>query len=351
MKTQGIRYSGSKKEILPKIIGLIPDGCKKILDGCSGTTRVAQAFKKSGFDIDCNDLAEYSKQFGLCYIKNNELNFLDLISHLNNLPPVTGWLTENYAGEENNGCSEFLGKKRNWVRKNTEKADSIREEIEKLNLSECGKSVALTSLILALDKVSNNLGHQAAYLRNWAPRCFLDLKLEVPELIAGNGEYNVFQQDIDAVKKEYDLVYLDIPYGTNNEKHTTTRVRYNSYYHIWISLCKWDKPELFGVSNRRKDSSDKFVGALSQFEKLNYDDVRSSIKKTCEGLNSKYIMFSYNNKSKIKIPDLLDVFKAIGETSYIEFSHKENIQKRLTLNNLYLGDQSKNLEYLFLIKK
>jgi adenine-specific DNA-methyltransferase len=176
MKTQGIRYSGSKKEIIPKIIELIPSDCKKILDGCSGTTRVSQAFKKTGFSVDCNDISEYSKQFGLCYIKNNNLNYQDLINELSNVNPIDGWLTENYAGEESSQTSEINGKKKNWTKKNAQKADGIREKIESLKLDEISKSIAITSLICALDKVSNNLGHQAAYLRNWAPRCFFDLK-------------------------------------------------------------------------------------------------------------------------------------------------------------------------------
>jgi adenine-specific DNA-methyltransferase len=64
METEGITYSGSKKTIIPKILDLIPSDCKFVLDGCSGTTRVAQAFKKSGYNVDCNDTSYYSRTFG-----------------------------------------------------------------------------------------------------------------------------------------------------------------------------------------------------------------------------------------------------------------------------------------------
>ena len=44
-------------------------------------------------------------------------------------------------------------------RKNTRKLDAVRDEIEKLKLDEVTEAVALTSLILALDKVDSTLGH------------------------------------------------------------------------------------------------------------------------------------------------------------------------------------------------
>lgn len=342
--TQGIRYSGSKKSIIGKILKMIPGACNNILDGCSGTTRVSQALKLRGYNVDCNDLSEYSKIFGLCYIKNNLLDYDDLIEHLNNVSPIDGWISQNYGGLESE-------EKKNWLIKNTRKADGIREEIERINLSETEKSVAITSLILALDKIANNLGHQVSFLREWAPRCKLDLELQVPILISGTGKYEVLQQDIRAINKKYDLAYLDIPYGTNNTKHLTTRVRYSSYYNIWTSICKWDKPKLFGAAKRREDCSDKVVGALSDFENTNYEVVFRAIEDTIQNLNTSYIIFSYNNKGKISIGDLENLFSKYGEVSSINFGYKENVQKSLTSNKEFLGDQSANLEYLFLIEK
>ena len=35
----------------------------------------------------------------------------------------------------------------------------------------------------------------------------------------------------------------------------------------------------------------------------------------------------------------------------IYFEHKENVQKKLTSNKEWLGDQGKNLEFLFVIEK
>lgn len=348
-ETQGIRYCGSKKTIIPRILDLIPSGVKTVLDGCSGTTRVAQALKRAGYRVDCNDLAEYSVIFGQCYIRNNKTGYEGLIKHLNAIESIDGWITQNYAGYENGGVSLFGGKKKNWILKNAQKADGIREEIEKLSLPD--KAVALTSLILALDKVSNNLGHQVSFLREWAPRCYDPLVLEVPNLISSVYDHRVFQQDVKTIEGYYDLVYLDPPYGTNNQKHKTTRVRYASYYNIWNSICKWDKPELFGASNRRKDSSDKLITGLSNFESTSYDFVRKEIELAVKSLKCKYLIFSYSNKSIVKIEDLIEMFSGMGKLRVESFDYKENVQKNLTTSKEFLGDGSLNKEYLFLLEK
>ncbi len=65
------------------------------------------------------------------------------------------------------------------------------------------------------------------------------------------------QKDIfDIAQNYHDLAYFDPPYGSNNDKMPASRVRYKCYYHIWESVVKNDKPDTFGVSNRRIDTKD-----------------------------------------------------------------------------------------------
>jgi adenine-specific DNA-methyltransferase len=360
IKTQGIRYSGSKKEILPSIIDIIKDlDIKKTLDGFAGSTRVAQCLKMSGYDVDCNDISMYSKVFGDCYIVNNQdaSFYKEKIEYLNNLKGYEGWYTQNYGGLVTNNpkgsAVQADGKKRPWQKHNTMRLDAIRDEIDKISDNEIEKSVLLTSLMMAMDKVDNGLGHQVSYLKEWSSRSSLNIKLEIPDLITGKGEYNSYSGDIFDVKNQYDLIYLDPPYGTNNEKTKTTRVRYASYYHLWTTIVKNDKPDLFGASLRREDaSSDTKPGAVSVFESTNYETVKNSIYNLIDKLDSRYFLFSYNNKSKVKIDDLIQMFStdfSLVETRY--FKHKENVQKKLTSNKEWLGDTGENLEYLFLIEK
>ena len=344
--TEGIRYAGSKKKLIPEILNMIPAESNYLLDAFSGTTRVAQSFKIKGYNVDSNDLAEYSKIFGNCYLLNNQNKnfYTPYIDILNNLEGIDGWFSQAYG---------FLSRSPFQIH-NLKKLDNILFFIENefTELNYLQKSILISSLMLALDKVDNTLGHQVAYLKEWSPRSYNNIELKCPTLLYGDKQYGVLQQDSKTIKKQYDLVYLDIPYGTNNEKYLTTRVRYKSYYHLWESICKNDKPLLFGKNGRRLDSSDKQIGGLSDFENTDYEYVYDSIKLLCENLNTKYIIFSYNNKSKIKIKDLIDYFKnrfTLEETKKIP--HKENVQKRLTINNNFMGDESENFEYLFRIKK
>ena len=243
-------------------------------------------------------------------------------------------------------------KKRPWQVHNTRKLDAIRDEIDRISDDNIEKSILLTSLMLAMDKVDNTLGHQVSYLKKWSDRSGLIMKMEVPDLITGTGVYNTLNQDVLTVNNKYDLVYLDPPYGTNNEKTKTTRVRYASYYHLWTTVIKNDKPELFGAAKRREDvSSDTKPGAISVFESTDYDLVKKSIYDLISNLDSRYFMLSYN-KSKVKIDDLVEIFsKDFNLLETTSFKYKENVQKMLTGNKEWLGDTGENLEYLFLIEK
>ena len=67
-----------------------------------------------------------------------------------------------------------------------------------------------------------------------------------------------------------DLAYYDPPYGSNNEKMPPSRVRYKSYYHLWASIIRNDRPKLFGKALRRKDTSDKVANSV--FEEFRKSD-------------------------------------------------------------------------------
>jgi adenine-specific DNA-methyltransferase len=358
-ETEGIRYTGSKKSLLPNIHNLIKTtGCKSILDGFAGSTRVGQMLSNHGYIVTSNDLSDWSKVFGECYLSDThtEEHYSLIIEHLNNIEPEHGWFSETYGGmvTENPGGNAIQtdGKKRPWQLHNTQKLDAIREEIDRIAFG-TEKSVLLTSLILALDKVDNGLGHQVAYLKEWSPRSYNRMILQVPKFPSNRGIHTILKGDIKDVKNEHDLVYLDPPYGTNNDVTKTTRVRYASYYHLWSTVIKNDRPLVKGASLRRDDvSSDRNPGAVSIYENTDELKVAEHMRDMLENLNTQHIIFSYNNKGRVSIDLLTDILSSIGKIKSIDqISHKENIQKKLTINKNWLGDQNENYEYLFLVEK
>jgi adenine-specific DNA-methyltransferase len=363
MKTQGIKYTGSKREIIPVLLELMkPLNVKTVLDGFSGTTRVSQALKQAGYTVCANDVADWSKVFGKCYLLNKKpaSYYLPIISHLNNLPGKYGWFSENYGGEPNGGsATQEDGRKRIWQLHNTKKLDAIREEIDKIAKNEIEKSVLLTSLIIAMDKVDSSVGHQVSYLKKWAPRAYKTMKMEAPRLIIDDKQHQVYQKDIfDLINDiEIDLVYYDPPYGSSNELMPPSRVRYASYYHIWKTICLNDKPKLVGVANRREDVGDTISGSI--FEEFRKNDegryiVIEAIEKLIKNTPAKYVILSYNNNGRATFQAIKDILNNLKKKiSIIEMDYKKNVMATITrtTNQWINNTNGKNKEYLFLIDK
>ena len=130
-ETEGIKYAGSKLKLLPHILQLVNEVSPcTVLDGFSGTTRVAQALAQLGYRVIANDISLWSKVFGTCYLLNKRPRgyYEDLIGHLNSLPGRDGWFTENYGGLPNGGVStQPDGLKKPWQIHNTRKLDAMRD--------------------------------------------------------------------------------------------------------------------------------------------------------------------------------------------------------------------------------
>lgn len=353
-KTEGIKYVGSKLKILPYIFGMISEiEVDKVLDGFSGSTRVSQALAKAGFMTTSNDISVWSETFAKAYLLNTKkpAEYKQLIDHLNSLQGYEGWFSEHYGGTLENK------EKRPFQLKNTKKLDAIRDEIDKLNLDEVSKSVALTSLILALDSVDSTLGHYAAYLAQWSPRSYKDMKLQVPLLFENKRDNTVLRGDIFEIIKgrTYDLAYFDPPYGSNNEKMPPSRVRYNSYYHIWTSVILNDKPKLFGKVNRREDSRDEV--AVSVFEEFRKGEnghfiAMQAIRKLINETNSRYILLSYSSGGRATKEELFDIINSAGKLiRALEINYKKNVMSQMRWTNEWINSDDKYLEYLFLMEK
>lgn len=360
--TEGIKYAGSKLKLLPHILHFVRKvGARTVLDGFSGTTRVSQALAKSGYRVICNDIAAWSYIFGSCYLLNDKTreDFQPLIEHLNSIPPVDGWFTEKYAGYPNGGCAvQQDGRKKPWQIHNTRKLDAIRNEIDSLNLTSVQKSVALTSLILALDKVDNSLGHFASYLKKWSPRSYGELLLKVPNIFMSSEEHRVHQSDIFELITQVsaDLAYLDPPYGSNNEKMPPSRVRYDAYYHVWKSVCLNDKPKLFGKANRRQDSSDKVSASI--FEEFRRNPGGSfiavdALSRLISMTQAQWVLLSYSSGGRATAKDLNEVLNSHGKLrDVVEINYKKNVMADMRWTHEWVKDSEKpNREFLFLLEK
>lgn len=364
-ETEGIKYAGSKLKLLPHILREIKKlNPTTVLDGFSGSTRVSQALAKRNYTVISNDISEWSRVFATCYLLNTKPSYYyeEIIDHLNNLPPVDGWFTENYGGDPSNDSSGFAdGLKKPWQIHNTRKLDAIRGEVDRMNLGDTEKCVLITSLIHALDAVDSTMGHFSSYLNKWSPRSYNTLFLRPPSLISNqSNRHKVFKGDIlkniTDVIESVDVAYFDPPYGSNNEKMPPSRVRYSAYYHVWTTICLNDKPKLFGKVKRREDSSDTI--AASTFEEFRKNEsgqfiAVESIGKLLKNVKANYIVLSYSSGGRATAQNLHDIIAECGELINVsEIDYKRNVMADMRWTNEWVRDSEiPNLEFIFSIKK
>jgi len=346
---QTIKYMGSKRKIASHILAMIEEtGVKTVFDGFSGSTFVSQFLANSGYTVHSSDIAIWSKVMGECFLMSNKptTTYVAKIKHLNSMEPIAGWFTENYGGD----ATKVMGKKP-WQLANTMKLDAIRKEIDVISEDEDDKNVLLTSLILALDKVDNTLGHYAAYLGKWSPRSSHTMFLELPEFAMNRGTHQVSMGDIfdTVVSNDSELAYFDPPYGSNNELMPPSRVRYNAYYHLWKTICLNDEPETFGVNGRREDSRD---ASSSVFEEFRQDDEGNflaikAIEKLVKLAPNEIVIFSYSSGGRATKEQLLQIFSDYSkEVKILEISHNHNVMKNMSSTKEFLRDQSGHKEFL-----
>ena len=351
-ETEGIKYTGSKLKILPHIVDVIAGlKIRTALDAFSGTTRVAQAFAQLGFDTTANDISVWSNVFGTCYLLSQKPDsfYAPLIDDLNRLKGYEGWFSQHYGSDDESG-------KRPFRLKNTMRLDAVRDRIDELGLEWEDKCVLLTSLILALDAVDNTLGHYAAYLSGWSQRSGNDLILKLPKRHLTETCNKVIQGDVfDAVKDYHDLVYMDPPYGSNNEKMPPSRVRYSAYYHIWKTVILNDKPSTFGKANRREDTRDTV--SPSVFEEYRKNDeghfiAMQAIKELIERTNARYILLSYGSGGRATKEELNEILHSNGRViAAKEINYKKNVMSNMRWTNEWINSDGKYCEYLFLMEK
>jgi len=343
METRGVKYIGSKRTLIRYILDVVkhvPIG--HMLDPFTGTTRVAQAFRKAGWEVHTSDLAWASEAYANLFLKTTpeELGILrERVDQLNALEGVEDWITQSYCDIIANG-----GVVRMWKPKNGRKADAIRNKIDEWDLTPHIKQCLIAILILAMDAVDSSVGVQQAYLKDWAIRADNDLILVVPEGIEQGLVGTHIVGDCTAIAwPNATLAYLDPPYSAHS---------YATYYHIWDSIARWDKPVVGLKTNRRLD---RIAGTFDANMKSEWNSKKTALtafEKLLDHLPVQYILLSYSDESLLKLDQLVPLFTKYKKYEITEVDYKRNIMSRIGNATLNERDrESTNVEYLILIEK
>lgn len=350
--TEGIKYTGSKLKLLPYILNTIQGlEVRSVLDAFSGTTRVSQALSQLGYDVTANDISEWSEVFGRCYLLSDKPDsfYRPYLDELNSLPGRDGWFTCHYGGVQPSDRKPFQAH-------NTRKLDAIRDRIDEYSLEPNDKAVLLTSLILAMDSVDNTLGHYASYLSGWSQRSYRTMHMQAPARFVHKGSNRVLKGDIfDALDGRYDLVYLDPPYGSNNGKMPSSRVRYASYYHIWKSIVLNDRPEVFGRADRRVDSRDTLAASVFEEYRKNEEGrfvAMDALERLIEACDSRYILLSYSSGGRASAEELSEIIARHARLMSVQsIGYSRNVMAEFCRTGEWLNERDPHKEYLFLMEK
>ena len=331
-----IKYIGSKRKLVPHIVKLFDrlPGVHTVLDLFSGTSRVGHALKERGYLVTANDHNRYAFHLARCYVQADRERWQPqvdaLVAEFNRLPGRPGYFTET-----------FCQASRYFQPHNGARVDAIREAIAGRGLEPELESILLTSLMEAADRVDSTVGVQMAYLKQWAPRAFNDLQLRSPELLPGAGM--ALQHDALACADlgRFDAVYIDPPYNQH---------KYRNNYHVWESLVRWDKPEVYGVACKRVDCRDYESPFNSKRQ------IGEALAKVLSAVDARYLVVSFSNEGYLHEEDLRSMLAHRGSLSVLSVDHPRYVGAQIGIYNpsgVKTGTVShlRNRELLFVLDR
>ncbi len=291
-----IKYLGSKRTLVPVLGDIaVAAGARTAVDLFTGTTRVAQEFKRRGLAVTASDLATYAAVLSDCYVATDaaafDLTALDAeIARLDALPGLAGYFTET-----------FCERARFFQPKNGARVDAIRDAIDRDHPPGSAlRPVLLTSLMLAADRVDSTTGVQMAYLKQWAPRAHRDLRMERPALLPGPGRtVRGDVADVVDLLPPVDLAYVDPPYNQH---------RYFTNYHIWETLIRWDAPAHYGVACKRVDAREPGTRSLFNGRRT----MPAALADVLGRLRAELVVVSYNDESWITADEMTAMLRDAG---------------------------------------
>lgn len=304
------RYIGSKARMIDSIDEVIKKEkieYSSFLDLFGGTGIVGDHFNNQNTKVYVNDLLKsnyisYQAWFGNEKIDKKKLN--EYIDKYNNLSD----LEDNYFSI--NFSDTYFSKE------NCKKIGYIRENIEteylNNNINSRERAILITSLLYAMDKIANTVGHYDAYRKNGSLDKELELFMLDLKSNINNKNNKIFNEDSNELVKNLkaDVVYIDPPYNSR---------QYSDAYHLLENVATWEKQEVFGVAKKMKRN-----GIKSKYCSVS---APLAFKDLIENIDAKYIIVSYNNmgtkgagrsQAKISDEDIMSVLNNKGKVKVYE---------------------------------
>lgn len=334
-----IKYLGSKRLLLDTIVEAVraTGPADSVLDLFSGTSRVGHALKRAGHRVIANDHNAYAATLARCYVaadrEDVERDTTRLVRELNALPGRPGWFTETY-------CERA----RYFQPKNGARIEAIRDRIAALALAPELEAVLLVSLMEAADRVDSTTGVQMAWLKSWAARAGNDLELRVPDVLpraaAGKGEAHQLDAHEAARTLEADVAYVDPPYNQHS---------YLGNYHVWETLVRWDRPDVYGTACKRVDVRDR----TSPFNRKRA--AKDALAAVLTAIRARSLVVSFSDEGYMTREELESMLRARGDVTVLSRDHKRYVGAQIGIYNprgQKVGKVShlRNTEFVFVVR-
>lgn len=333
-----IKYIGSKRALLTHILSAVgaavPAGAT-VLDLFSGTARVGHALKGAGWRVVANDHNAFAHVLATCYVQADAERWAEparrILADLQRLPGRAGWFTETYCV-----AARYLHPS------NGERIEAIREAIAALAPEPELEAVLLTALMEAADRVDSTAGLQMAYMKRWAPRALNPLELRLPALLprAAGGPGLALRGEAAevAAEVECDAAYLDPPYNQHS---------YLGNYHVWETLVRWDRPEVYGIARKRADVRQRrsaFNGKRS---------IGPALAATLAALRCPTVILSFNDEGYLAREAVLDILPPRRHLRVIGIPYGRYVGAKIGIHNpkgekVGTVGRLTNTEYLFI---
>lgn len=353
-----MRFIGNKENLVEKISQIMQEkGVQgdSFFDVFSGTTSVAQFFKKLKYKTITSDLLYFSYVLQQAYIVNNKepqfekllkkLNFQGgklfasplsiVVEYLNQIPPTEGFIYQNYTPQ---GTEHLEQPRMYFSNENGKIIDAIRQKIEEWKneklITQNEYYILIACLIETVPFYANITGVYAAFQKNWDPRAVKKIDLREIKLLLNNKLNEAYNEDsvILASKINADIFYLDPPYNQR---------QYAPNYHLLETIAKYDNPKIKGVTGLRDYSNQK-----SAF--CNPKSGVIELEKIVKNAHCKFLIMSYNSEGIMPENMILETLGKYGKVELIEFQylrfksnnngaskHKKHIKEQLYILNKF----------------
>ena len=321
------RYTGSKQKLSTWIVEAINNeiSFRSFFDIFAGTGCISSNFTHID-KLILNDFLFSNNVIYKAFYNSKKYDFEKLekiMSKFNFLNPDS--IKDNYFS--NNFGNKYFS------HTDAKKIGYIRENIQKIIISDDEKNILLASLLYSADKASNTVGHYDAFIQNKKIKDKFLFNLIQP--LNPKAKVEIYREDVNILVENVnaDVVYVDPPYNSR---------QYSRFYHLLENLTQWKKPVLHGTALKPDPEN------ISDYCKTSAPDRLADL---ISKLKCKMIVLSYNNtynskssssKNKITLEEIKSILNQKGKTKILKKKHAHFNSGKTNFDDHH--------EYLFITK-